>query len=104
MGWRTVERLSVRLTDRMFLQLDALAAERGVDRTRLVRQLLEAGLRDRPAPPSDTPSEEELLELLAEKARMGNVAAIRTLLVREEQKDPRAQALALFEEMAGRRQ
>lgn len=99
-----MERLSVRLTDRMFLQLDALAAERGVDRTRLVRQLLEAGLRDRPAPPSDTPSEEELLELLAEKARMGNVAAIRTLLVREEQKDPRAQALALFEEMAGRRQ
>ena len=88
----------------MFLQLDALAAERGVDRTRLVRQLLEAGLRDRPAPPSDTPSEEESLELLAEKARMGNVAAIRTLLVREEQKDPRAQALALFEAMAGRRQ
>ena len=35
---------------------------------------------------------------------MGNVAAIRTLLVREEQKDPRAQALALFEEMAARRQ
>ena len=99
-----MQQLSVRLTDRMFLQLDALAAERGVDRTRLVRQLLEAGLRDRPAPPSDTPSEEELLELLAEKARMGNVAAIRTLLVREEQKDPRAQALALFEEMAGRRQ
>ena len=33
MGWPTVERLSVRLTDRMFLQLDALAAERGVDRT-----------------------------------------------------------------------
>ena len=70
----------------------------------LVRQLLEAGLRDRPAPPSDAPSEEELLDLLAEKARMGNVAAIRTLLVREEQKDPRAQALALFEEMAARRQ
>ena len=102
MGWPTVERLSVRLTDRMFLQLDALAAERGVDQ--LVRQLLEAGLRDRPAPPSDTPSEEELVELLAEKARMGNVAAIRTLLVRDEQKDPRAQALARFEEMAGRRQ
>jgi hypothetical protein len=88
----------------MFWQLDALAFERGVTRTRLVRQLLEAGLRDRPAPPTETPSEEELLDLLAEKARMGNVAAIRTLLVREEQKDPRAQALALFEEMAGRKQ
>ena len=99
-----MERLSVRLTDRMFLQLDALAAERGVDRTRVVRQLLEAGLRDRPAPPSETPSEAELLDLLAEKARMGNVAAIRMLLVREEQKDPRKAALALFEEMAARRQ
>jgi hypothetical protein len=88
----------------MFWQLDALAAERGVTRTRLVRQLLEAGLRDRPPPSSDTPSEEELLELLAEWAWMGNVAAIRTLLVREEQKDPREAALALFEEMAARRQ
>jgi hypothetical protein len=99
-----VERLSVRLTDRIFVQLDALALERGVTRTRLVRQLLEAGLRDRPAPPSETPSEEELVDLLAEKARMGNVAAIRTLLGREERKDPRRAALALFEEMAARRQ
>jgi hypothetical protein len=74
-----MERLSVRLTDRMFWQLDSLAEERGVTRTRLVRQLLEAGLCDRPPPPSDTPSEEELLALLAEKARTGNVAAIRTL-------------------------
>jgi hypothetical protein len=32
------------------------------------------------------------------------VAAIRALLAREEQKDPRKQALALFEEMAARRQ
>jgi hypothetical protein len=99
-----MERLSVRLTDRMFLQLDALAQERGVDRTRVVRQLLEAGLRDRPVPPSETPSEEELLALLTEKARMGNVSAIRALLAREEQKDPRKPALALFEEMAARRQ
>jgi hypothetical protein len=99
-----MEQLSVRLTDRMLRQLDALALERAVTRTRLVRQLLEAGLRDRPPPPSETPSEEELLALLTEKARMGNVSAIRALLVREEQKDPRAQALALFEEMAMRRQ
>ena len=99
-----VARVSVRLTDRLFAQLDVLAAERGVTRTRLVRQLLEAGVHDRPAAPTEKPSEEELLELLAEKARMGNVAAIRTLLVREEQKDPRAQALALFAAMADRRQ
>jgi hypothetical protein len=99
-----VDQLSVRLTDRMFRQLDALALERGVTRTRLVRQLLEAGLRDRPEPPSETPSEDELLAILTEKARAGNVAAVRTLLVREEQKDPRKAALALFEEMAARRQ
>lgn len=99
-----MERLSVRLTDRMFLQLDALAAERGVDRTRLVRQLLEAGLRERPAPPSDPPSEEKLLDLLAEKARQGNVAAIRSLLMREENRDPRSRALALFSEIAAERQ
>jgi metal-responsive CopG/Arc/MetJ family transcriptional regulator len=99
-----MERLSVRLTDRMFLQLDSLAQERGLTRTRLVRQLLAAGLRDRPEPPSDAPSEEELLALLTEKARMGNVSAIRALLVREEQKDPRRAALALFEDMAARQQ
>jgi hypothetical protein len=65
---------------------------------------LEAGLRDRPPPESDAPSDEELLDLLAGKARMVNVAAIRALLARAEQKDPRAQALALFQEMAARRQ
>jgi hypothetical protein len=99
-----MERLSVRLTDSLFLRLDGLAAERGVSRTHLVRQLLEAGLRDRPEPPSEVPSEDELIALLTEKARMGNVAAIRALLVREEQRDPRKQALALFQEMAERRQ
>jgi predicted DNA-binding protein len=52
--------LSARLTDRMFWQLDALAAERGATRTRLVRQLLEAGLRDGPELLSEPPSEEEL--------------------------------------------
>jgi hypothetical protein len=99
-----MERLSVRLTDRMFWQLDELASERRVTRTRLVRQLLEAGLRDRPAPVSEPPSEEELLELLAEKARQGNVAAIRSLLAREQLSDPRSRAIALFQEMVAERQ
>jgi hypothetical protein len=74
------------------------------DQDGAVRQLLEAGLRDSPPPPSETPSEDELPAILTERARAGNVAAVRTLLVSEEQKDPRAQALALFEEMAARRQ
>jgi antitoxin component of RelBE/YafQ-DinJ toxin-antitoxin module len=96
--------LSVRLTDRMFRQLDAKAAACGITRTRLVRQLLEAGLRETEPPvPPDMPSEEELIELLAEKARMGNVAAIRTLLVREEQRDPRERALLALEQLAAER-
>ena len=94
-----MEQLSVRLTDLMFAQLDGLAEERGITRTRLVRQLLEAGLRDRPAPTSEPPSEAELVALLSEKARQGNVSAIKSLLVREESKDPHARALAVFEAM-----
>lgn len=97
-----MQRWSVRLPDRMFGQLDALAAERGVTRTRLVRQLLEAGLRGRPAPPTETLSEEELIGLLTERARAGNVAAIRSLLLREEQQDPRSRALLAFEAIAER--
>jgi hypothetical protein len=99
-----VPQLCVRLSGSLVARLDALAEERGVNRTRVVRQLLEHGLRDRPVTHPDPPSEDELLDLLAERARMGNVAAIRTLLVREEQKDPRARAIALFQEMAAERQ
>ena len=93
--------LSVRLTERMFEQLDALAAERGVNRTRAVRQLLEAGLRDRPAPSTETPTEVELVALLSEKARQGNVSAIRSLLTREHVMDPHERALAIFQSMVG---
>jgi hypothetical protein len=53
--------------------------------------------------PSETPTEEELLELLSEKARRGNVAAIRSLLARTDDTDPRQRALAAFEAIAGER-
>ena len=85
-------------------RLDALAEERGIDRSRVVRQLLEAGLRDRPAPPSEPLSEEELLSVLNEKARNGHVAAARALLARLQEHDPRERAIALFQEMVERRQ
>jgi hypothetical protein len=49
----------------------------------------EAGVQGVPAPVTETPAEDELLKLLADRARKGNVAAIRPLLLREEQKDPR---------------
>ena len=84
-------------------RLDVLAEERGIDRSRLVRQLLEAGLRGRPAPLSESLSEDELLGLLTEKARAGNVSAIRSLLLREEQADPHRRALLAFEQIAEER-
>jgi hypothetical protein len=65
------------MTDRMFHQLDALAFECGVTRTRLVRQLLEAGCVTGPLRrPRPRQRGEELLAILTEKARAGNVAAI----------------------------
>jgi hypothetical protein len=69
-----VARLTVRITDRLERRLDALARERGRTRAALVREMLEAGVQGVAAPPSERPTEEELLELLSEKARQGNVA------------------------------
>lgn len=92
--------VSVRLSRALVARLDALAAEQGINRTRLVRRLLEAGLEGRPGPRSDPPGEEELLSLLSERARAGNVAAIRTLLMREAEKDPRQRALLALEQLA----
>ena len=93
----------IRLTDRLEQRLDTLAAERGCSRAGVARELLEAGVRGTPAPEPEIPTEDELLALLTEKARQGNVAAIRSLLLREEQKDPRHRALLAFEQIAEER-
>jgi hypothetical protein len=95
--------LSVRLPAATIAQLDALAVERGITRTRVVRQLLGAGLVGRPAPSSEPPTEAELVALLSERARAGNVSAIRSLLVREHVTDPRERAIAAFESMVRER-
>jgi predicted DNA-binding protein len=73
-----VARLTV-LPDHTLDRLDALCVEQGLARAVLVRRLITAALED-PIPEPDVPSEDELLALLAEKIRQGNVAAIRSLL------------------------
>jgi hypothetical protein len=84
-------------------RLDALAAERGIDRSRLVRQLLDAGLEDRPDPVVEPMTEAELLAVLNEKARNGHVSAARTLLARLEEENPRERLMAEFGRMAEER-
>jgi Ribbon-helix-helix protein, copG family len=81
-------------------RLDALAEERGIGRSRLVRQLLEVGLQDRPSPPCEPLSEAELLSVLNEKTRNGHVAAARALLARLEEQNPRERMLREFHRMA----
>jgi hypothetical protein len=84
----TMSRLGFRVTERTLEQIDALAVELGITRTRLLRRWVDRGLRERGAPPADVPGEDELLALLSERARAGNVAAMRTLLARQPD-DPR---------------
>jgi hypothetical protein len=99
-----VGRVTVRLSDRMSGQLEAAAAAAGVPAARFVRQLIAHAVVGRPVESPGPPSEEELLDLLAEKARQGNVAAIRSLLAREHAGDPRERALAVLQEMVAERQ
>jgi hypothetical protein len=95
--------LSVRLPASTIEALDDLAAERRIDRSRLVRQLLDAGLRGRPKPSSEPVTENELVALLSERARAGNTAAIRTLLSRGDALDPREEAWRTLEAMVAER-
>ena len=97
-------RVTVRLSERMSAQLDEAARARGVPAARFVRQLIGEAVAGRPVEPPDPPTEDELIELLAEKARQGNVAAIRSLLARDHATDPRERAMAIFQEMVAERQ
>lgn len=79
--------ISLRLTDDQRERLEMVAEARGLDRSSLLRRLIdEASLtreeRDR------LPGTPELLRLLAERARAGNVGAIRALLDRAERDAP----------------
>jgi predicted transcriptional regulator len=99
-------RLSIRVPDSTLRRLDALAGERGIGRSRVVRQLLEGALAAAPAGivAPETPDEDELLDLLADRAREGHVAAITALLNRQDEPDPRARAMEALQQLARERQ
>ena len=93
-------RVTVRLTDRMAEQLSRAAGERGVSCARFVRHLISGAVAGTPVDRPDQPTRDELLELLAEKARQGNVSAIRSLLAREADQNPRERLMSEFRRMA----
>lgn len=75
--------ISLRLMADQIERLDAAAAAHGLDRSSLLRRLVdEASLE--PEERDRLPGTDELLRLLAERARAGNVAAIQALLARAE--------------------
>lgn len=73
-------KVSVRLSPSLVARLDALADARGLSRSVCLRQLVaDASL----LPGEEVPGHRELLQIAAERARAGNMAAVRMLLDRE---------------------
>ncbi len=71
--------LSVRVSRHLAGRLDELAANRGVGRSAMLRQLI----MDAAPNGDELPTEEEILRLLWERARSGNVGACKYLLQRD---------------------
>jgi hypothetical protein len=90
------DRFTVRCSHSLLEHLDALAAARGVSRAACVRWLI-AGAAIEPA--DVIPGEDELMMILAERARAGHVSAVKLLLDRSRDRDPMAE----LERLLGRR-
>jgi hypothetical protein len=83
-------------------QIDALAEGHGGNRSRAIQvAVLEATRHDA----SGIPDEQEVLELLGESARLGNVSAMKMLLAyhREHPKESDDDPFAEFDELARER-
>jgi hypothetical protein len=95
--------LTLRLTPDGYRRLEAIAEVRHVKPGHAVRQLIDEADVDVPAKSRRKLSEDELLDLLRERATDGNVAAIVRLLEIERSRDPRSEALAALQRIAEER-
>ena len=75
--------ISLRLMSEQLERLDELAESRGLSRSDTLRRLIDEATMS-PDDRHRLPDAQELLVLLGERARAGNVAAIRVLLERME--------------------
>jgi hypothetical protein len=93
-GYAVVRIDSQELADR----LDAVAARRGLERSELLRQLVvEATFTAHER--AQLPDEDELVRILGDRARAGNVAAIRLLLERQKSQERPAEEADPFAEL-----
>jgi hypothetical protein len=84
-------RITLRLADAQARKLDELAAEASIDRSAMLRRLIEAADGRGPTAASATrPSRDELIALLSERARAGSGPAIRQLLELQRQEEAQA--------------
>ena len=89
--------LTFRAPQQLADRLDALAASRGLERSEMLRQLVvEATFT--PHERSQVPAD-ELVASWADRARAGNVAAIRLLLERHKRDEQPAHIADLFAEL-----
>ena len=97
--------LTFRTSEQAAAQLTELAQEHGVSRSRLLRDLADPAKAQR-ADRVALPDRRELLELLAERARSGNVQAIRLLLLEpwEHSEDEPADPFDALDELSQRRE
>jgi hypothetical protein len=95
--------LGVRLSDLQHAKLEALAERDGTSKSDVVRALIDAVSVDVEIPAAPRLSEDEILDLLHQRARAGRTSALLALLKREEDRDPRARTLELFRAMVEER-
>lgn len=92
--------VSVRLSGPQLEHLETISADWGIERSQVIRRLIEhADLA--PGARLHVPDRDELLELLAERARAGNVTAIKTLLALQAQEDPEPEEPSPFDALDG---
>lgn len=94
-------KITVRLGPDGLRRLEALLKARGIrSKSRCVRQLIDEATPDAPRPRPRRLTEEDLIDLLRERAADGNVSAINKLLEIERQRDPKRAALSTLEQLA----
>ncbi len=93
--------ITVRLMAEQIDRLDMVAEARGLDRSNTIRRLIdEASMTAEER--RQLPTEQELLELLAERARAGNVGAVKALLDRlRRERDAEEPEPSEFDELDG---